>query len=242
MHSSKRETTSSCASLGTPWQSPHPNALLAETSCVKMTDVPRFLSFLVGLMASARETLEARVSSLGARQFPKRLLRDHLGLQHAAMALVPMRRAPVRPLGRQLPRPSHAEQRGQLVEDGEFFQGLDGDCLGGTLRRGRLHHEHHGLGPADHRPRDNRHQLHARPVMGRTEDAAKVALASGGHHIGGEVCLLAPWANRLLLDGVVCVQGYDVLGSVLLCHDRRAEGGPLLREPAARDLLLVQDI
>ena len=74
--------------------------------------------------------------------------------------------------------------------------------------------------------------------MGRAEDAAKVVLASGCHHIGGEVRLLAPWANRLLLDGVVCIQGYDGLGSVLLCHDRRDEGGPLLREPAARDLLL----
>ena len=44
--------------------------------------------------------------------------------------------------------------------------------------------------------------------------------------------------NRLLLDKVVCIQGYDVLGSVLLCHDRRAEGGSLLRELAARNLLL----
>ena len=35
-----------------------------------------------------------------------------------------------------------------------------------------------------------------------------------------------------------CIQGYDVGGSVLLCHDRRAEGGPLLRELAARNLLL----
>ena len=45
-----------------------------------------------------------------------------------------------------------------------------------------------------------------------------------------------------LLDGVVCIHGYDVLGSVLLCHDRRDQGGPLLREPAARDLHLSSDI
>ena len=38
----------------------------------------------------------------------------------------------------------HAEQRGQLVEGGELFQGLDDDCLGGTLWRGWLHHELHG--------------------------------------------------------------------------------------------------
>ena len=63
---SKRKTTSSCASLKTPWQSPHRNTLLAETRWVMMTEVPRFLSFLVGLTASAKETLEARVSSLGA--------------------------------------------------------------------------------------------------------------------------------------------------------------------------------
>ena len=136
-------------------------------------------------------------------EFPKRLLRDHLGLAHAAMALVPMRRARLRPLGRQLPQPSHAEQRGQLVERGELFQGLDDDCLGGTLWRGRLHHEHDRLGPADHRPQENRHRLQARQVMGRAEAAAKVAVASGRHHIGGEVRLLAPWANRLLLDRVV---------------------------------------
>ena len=151
--------------------------------------------------------------------FPKRLLRDHLGLAHAAMALVPMRRARVRPLGRQLPRPSHAEQRGQLVEGGELFQGLGDDCLGGTLWRGRLHHERHGVGPADHCPRENRHRLRANHVMGRAGVSAKVE-------------------NRLLLDRVVCIQVYDVLGSVPLCHDRRDEGGPLLREPAARDLLL----
>ena len=74
--------------------------------------------------------------------------------------------------------------------------------------------------------------------MGRAEAAPKVALASGCHHIGGEVRLLAPWANRLLLDTVVCIQGYDVLKSVLLCHDGLTEGGCLLLEPAARNLLI----
>ena len=89
-----------------PGSRPHQNALLAETSWMKMTDVPRFLSFLVGLDGVCERNTGGTCFLSGCLSSRNASCVTTWGLRTLPWPLVPVRRAPVRPHGRQLPRPS----------------------------------------------------------------------------------------------------------------------------------------